>query len=142
MKILRLEAVALPQTARDLGVRKVLPLAVGGAVHTPLLAGAVDRWMPALSMASFSAPTVPIVDNTEAAVRTDAAWPELLARHLVEPVRWRASQEVLAGELGVTSLVELAPAGTLAAMARRTIPAVAVRSLDDLLAGAAVEVAT
>lgn len=122
------------EAARALGVRKVMPLPVGGAFHTPLLAGAVDRWLPALSVASFRAPEAPIVDNTEAGVRRDGgAWSGLLARHLVEPVRWRESQEVLAGELGITELVEVAPAGTLTAMAKRTIPDVAIRSLDELL---------
>jgi [acyl-carrier-protein] S-malonyltransferase len=120
--------------ARELGVRKAMPLPVGGAFHTPLLAGAVERWMPVLGAARFETTTTPVVDNTEATARTDGdPWRELLARHLVEPVRWRESQEVLADELGVTELVELAPAGTLTAMAKRTIPTVAIRSLDDLL---------
>jgi [acyl-carrier-protein] S-malonyltransferase len=125
--------------ARDLGVRKVMPLPVGGAFHTPLLAPAVEAWAPALAAARFAAPAVPIVDNTEARPQREAeAWPGLLARHLVEPVRWRESQVVLAHELGAIELVELAPAGTLTAMAKRTIDEVRARSLDDLLTGVAV----
>jgi len=125
---------AAAEAARALGVRKVLPLPVGGAFHTPMLAPAVDTWMPALSRATFRASSIPIVDNTEARPQRDGdVWPHLLARHLVEPVRWRESKEVLAHEIGVTELVELAPAGTLTAMAKRTIPGVAIRILDDLL---------
>jgi [acyl-carrier-protein] S-malonyltransferase len=127
---------AATEAARALGVRKVMPLPVGGAFHTPLLAPAVEAWSPVLAATTFTTPSAPIVDNTEAGVRRDGApWPELLARHLVEPVRWRESQLVLAGELGVTELVELTPAGTLTAMAKRTIPDVAPRSLDHLLEG-------
>jgi malonyl CoA-acyl carrier protein transacylase len=82
---------------------------------------------------------VPVVDNTEAAVRREAeVWPDLLARHLVEPVRWRESQVVLSHDLGATELVELAPAGTLTAMAKRTIDEVRPLRLDDLLAGVGV----
>lgn len=118
--------------ARELGVRKAMPLPVGGAFHTPLLAPAAEALRPVLAATSFAEPVAPVVDNTDAAVRREpatAGWPDLLARHLVEPVRWRAVQEVLAGELGCTELVELAPAGTLTAMARRTIPSVRPRPL-------------
>ena len=109
--------------AKSLGVRKAMPLGVGGAFHTPLMAPAADALRPVLASTPFAAPAVPVVDNTEAvARRTGADWPDLLARHLVEPVRWREVQRVLVDELGVTAVVELAPAGTLTAMAKRTIP--------------------
>lgn len=127
--------------ARQLGVRKAMPLSVGGAFHTPLMAPAAEALRPMLAGMTFRAPSAPIVDNTDAAVRRglDAAadaegWAELLARHLVEPVRWRSVQEALAGELGCTELVELAPAGTLTAMAKRTIPDVTVRTLEEVAA--------
>lgn len=118
--------------AKDLGVRKAMPLAVGGAFHTPLLQPAADALGPTLAATTFTAPSAPIVDNTDAAVRAgaDTDWVTLLARHLVEPVRWRSVQDALAGELGCTELVELAPAGTLTAMAKRTIPDVAIQTME------------
>ena len=46
-------------------------------------------------------PTAPIVDNTDVEPRTGAdGWAALLARHLVEPVRWRDVQLVLRDDLG------------------------------------------
>ena len=125
---------AAVEAARALGVRKAMPLAVGGAFHTPLLAPAVETLRPVLAETGFGTPSAPIVDNTDAEVRrVGHAWPELLARHLVEAVRWREAQQALVAELGATEVVELAPAGTLTAMAKRTIPDVTIRSLDDLL---------
>jgi [acyl-carrier-protein] S-malonyltransferase len=122
--------------ARAAGVRKVIALPVGGGFHTPLMEPAVDRWRPHLAATRFADPVVPVVDNTLAEVRrTGAPWPDLLARHLVEPVRWRESQVVLAARLGAREVVELAPAGALAAMARRTIPDVAVRTVEQVLEG-------
>jgi [acyl-carrier-protein] S-malonyltransferase len=47
-------------------------------------------------------------------------------------VRWLDGQRTLVG-LGVTRAVELAPAGTLTAMAKRTIPEVELLSLESLL---------
>jgi [acyl-carrier-protein] S-malonyltransferase len=127
---------AAVDAARALGVRKAMPLAVGGAFHTPLLAAAVEQWRPVLGATTFAAPSVPIVDNTDVGIRADAdAWASLLARHLVEPVRWREVQLALRDDLGVTEVVEVAPAGTLTAMAKRTIGDVSIRT-----AGAPIEV--
>ncbi len=126
--------LAAVDAARALGVRKAMPLGVGGAFHTPLMAPAAEALRPVLDATSFEPTPVPVVDNTEARPRTTAdVWPDLLTRHLVEPVRWLDVQRTLAGELGVTRAVEVAPAGTLTAMAKRTIPEVELVSLDALL---------
>ena len=112
--------------ARALGARRVMPLAVGHAFHTPLLADAADGLAPLLGTLTFRSPEAPIVDNTDADAVTDpAAWPALLQRHLVEPVRWVACQERLAA-LGIDTLVEIGPGRVLAGMARRTVPGVRV----------------
>ena len=122
---------AAVEAAREVGVRKAMPLAVGGAFHTPLLAPAVEQWRPTLESTPFGPTDVPIVDNTDVEARTGADdWTALLARHLVEPVRWREVQLVLRDDLGITEVIEVAPAGTLAAMAKRTIGDVAIRTLD------------
>ena len=120
------------EAARELGVRKAMPLAVGGAFHTPVLAPAEQQWRPVLDATSFGTSDVPVVDNTDVLARTSGAdWPELLARHLVEPVRWREVQLALRDDLGVTEVVELAPAGTLAAMAKRTIAELSIKTFDN-----------
>jgi [acyl-carrier-protein] S-malonyltransferase len=58
---------------------------------------------------------------------------ELLTRHLVEPVRWREVQRVVVEGQGATRIVELTPAGTLTAMAKRTIPEVENVTVESLL---------
>jgi [acyl-carrier-protein] S-malonyltransferase len=115
------------EAARALGVRKAMPLGVGGAFHTPLMAPAAEALRPVLDATTFLTPTIPVVDNTDAKVRSTAGdWPDLLTRHLVEPVRWLDVQRTLVDQLGVTAVLELAPAGTLTAMAKRSIPEVEV----------------
>jgi [acyl-carrier-protein] S-malonyltransferase len=128
--------LAAVEAARALGVRKAMPLGVGGAFHTPLMAGAAEALGPVLAATTFGPGDVPVVDNTDAEVRRRGEdWPELLARHLVEPVRWHDVQLVLAERLGAKRAVELAPAGTLTAMAKRTIPDVELVPLDAFLDG-------
>ncbi|GMA31015.1 hypothetical protein GCM10025875_10070 [Litorihabitans aurantiacus] len=83
-------------------------------------------------------PRVPLLSNADGAVVTDAR--EVLRRlssQIISPVRWDLCQAALgaAGSHPVTGLVELAPGGVLAGLARRTLPdvaRVAIKSPDDL----------
>jgi len=126
---------AVAVIARQLGARKVLPLPVAAAFHTPLMAAARPALRKAIGDATFLAPEVPIVANVDARVHDDPAeWPNLLSAQLCSPVRWRHTLDTVSG-LGATSLVELGPGGVLTGLARRS--AVEIRSLsvskpDDL----------
>ena len=135
---------ALAERARAAGVRKVMPLAVGHAFHTPLLADAADELGPTLASTPFRATDVPVVTNTDATAAGDPAdWPRLLARHLVEPVRWRETQLVL-DEMGATTFVEVGPGRVLAGLAKRTVPDVTVHNVatpDDVAALSALSTA-
>jgi [acyl-carrier-protein] S-malonyltransferase len=115
--------------AVQMGVRRVMPLAVGHAFHTPLLSEAADELRHLLVTLDFREPAAPVVANTDALGHTDpACWPEQLARHLVEPVRWRESQRTLAA-LGGATFVEVGPGRVLAGLAKRTVPDVTVHNL-------------
>jgi [acyl-carrier-protein] S-malonyltransferase len=125
------------EQARGLGVRRVLPLDVGHAFHTPLLADVATGLRPLLDMLAFCEPTAPVVANADATAHTDpSVWPDQLERHLTQPVRWRESQYVLA-ELGAGTFVEVGPGRVLAGLARRTVPDVGVIGVatpDDVVA--------
>jgi [acyl-carrier-protein] S-malonyltransferase len=115
--------------ARELGVRRVIPLNVGGAFHTPLFAEAAEALGPVLAATPFAPAQAPVVSNVDAEPHTDPAdWPSQLARHLVSPVRWRPSLLTLE-RLGADSLIEVGPGNVLAGLARRTLPGVPVRNV-------------
>ncbi len=118
-------------TARaiNLGVRRVIPLKVGAAFHTPLMAPAAAHLLDHLSDMPFTAPTAPVVTNTDAAPHSGAdGWPERLSRHLVAPVRWRESLETLAA-LGADTFLEVGPGAVLSGLARRTLTGVTTRNV-------------
>lgn len=120
---------AAGRRAQELGVRRVIPLNVGGAFHTPLFDEARAALLPALDATPFVTPTAPVVSNLDAEPHEDPAeWPRQLADHLVSPVRWRQSQLTLA-RLGATSMIEVGPGNVLAGLARRTLPDVPVRNV-------------
>lgn len=117
------EAVAeAADLAKEIGAKKVLPIPVGGAFHTPLMAPARDRLRKALAGVSFHSPEPVVVANVDARPHQSAAdWPRLLSAQLCSPVRWRQTIDVLLSE-GTQTFVELGPGGVLTGLARRLLP--------------------
>lgn len=124
------------KAAGDLGIRRVMPLKVGGAFHTPLMEEAATSLRPVLDDISFEAPSAPIVSNADARPYGDATgWPERLERHLISPVRWRGCLTTLVDELGATTLVEVGFGSMLAGLAKRGAPGasvIGVATPDDI----------
>jgi [acyl-carrier-protein] S-malonyltransferase len=132
------EAVAeAGRIAKELGGKKVLPIPVGGAFHTPLMAPARDRLRKALSSVTFHTPEPAVVANVDGRAHESAEeWPKLLSAQLCSPVRWRHTLETLLAA-GTQTFVELGPGGVLTGLARRVLPtadavAVSVSTPDDL----------
>jgi [acyl-carrier-protein] S-malonyltransferase len=107
--------------AKELGGKKLMPLPVSGAFHTPFMAPARDRLRKAIDQIEIRAPQGVVVANVDAAPHDDQyAWQGLLNAQLTSPVRWRQSLVTLAN-LGFTTFVELGPGTVLTGMAKRTI---------------------
>ena len=76
--------------AKELGAKKVMPMAVSGAFHTPLMAPARDRLRKAIGAAELRDPEIPVYANVDARPHPAAdEWAGLLAAQLCSPVRWR-----------------------------------------------------
>jgi [acyl-carrier-protein] S-malonyltransferase len=117
------------ERARRLGVRKVVPLKVGGAFHTPLMEEARRALVPHLAAAPLRPSVVPVVSNVDGRAHRDGdGWRQRLAEHLVCPVQWRASTETLVA-MGASTLLEVGPGTVLSGLARRTAPEADVRSV-------------
>ena len=124
---------------------RVIPLQVAGAFHTPFMASARDAFVPIAAGWQAQDPRVTFLSNADGAsyasldgsafgAKADVA--RRLAEQIVAPVRWDLCQDTLAA-MGITALIELAPAGVLTGLARRTlrgVEAVAIKSPDDVAA--------
>ncbi|MBI2704095.1 MAG: ACP S-malonyltransferase [Actinobacteria bacterium] len=109
------------EIARQLGAKRIMPIPVGGAFHTPYMAPARDRLRKAIDETEIRSPEHPVVANVDGRVHEDGdEWRGLLNSQLCRPVRWRQSLHTLA-ELGVTKFVELGPGTVLTGLAKRTI---------------------
>ena len=105
--------------AREAGAKRVMPLDVSGAFHTPFMAPAGEALAEAIDTADFHDARVPVVANVDAAVHTSAAsWPTLLQRQLVSPVRWADSVAKLV-ELDAHVFVETGPGTVLTGTIKR-----------------------
>ncbi|MBB2974488.1 [acyl-carrier-protein] S-malonyltransferase [Microbacterium endophyticum] len=114
---------------------RVIPLQVAGAFHTEYMAPAVGALRDAAASVTAADPNTTLWTNRDGSVVADgAAALSLLVNQVSSPVRWDLCMESFAAA-GVTGLIEFAPAGTLTGLAKRGlkgIPAVAVKSPDDL----------
>ena len=105
--------------AKDAGAKRVMPLDVSGAFHTPFMAPAGEALGAAIDATGFHDASVPVVANVDAAVHRDGAdWPDLLRRQLVSPVRWAHSVETLLA-LGADTFVEVGPGAVLTGTVKR-----------------------
>jgi [acyl-carrier-protein] S-malonyltransferase len=124
---------ALAQLAPE-GAR-VRPLAVAGAFHTSYMQPAVEPLRTLAATMTTSAPSVGVLSNKDGAVVTEGA--EVLDRivnQIANPVRWDLCMQTLVS-LGVTGVIEVAPAGTLVGLIKRAAPSIeqfAFKSPDDL----------
>ena len=121
--------------AKELGAKKVMPLSVSGAFHTPFMAPARDRLRKAIAEAQPRDSDILVVSNVDALAHNGGAdWTSLLSAQLSSPVRWKHCLLTLA-DLGVTAFAELGPGGVLTGMAKRTVEnarTISVSTPEDL----------
>jgi [acyl-carrier-protein] S-malonyltransferase len=106
--------------ALRLGAKRVVPLQVGGAFHTPLMKLAQEPLDAALAGVEFAPSSWPVVANVDAAAHSDGFGP-LLSAQLCSRVRWRESLLAMAA-MGATLFLELGPGTELSGMVKRTVP--------------------
>lgn len=107
--------------AKDLGAKRVMPIKVGGAFHTPFMSPARDRLRKALADVDFGDATGPVYANVDARPHSDGSeWAGLLGAQLTSPVRWRQTLNALDAS-GATVYLEIGPGTVLTGLAKRTV---------------------
>ncbi|MCI1779819.1 MAG: ACP S-malonyltransferase [Bacteroidales bacterium] len=114
------------------GAKKVVPLAVGGAFHSPMMEPARVELAEAIEKTSFHSPVCPVYQNVDALPHTD---PEEiksnLLKQLTSPVKWTQSvNNMVSG--GADDFLEVGPGHVLKGLISRIAPGVSVNSIQDL----------
>lgn len=128
------EGLALEQAmaeAKAAGARRVIPLPVTVASHSPLMADAARALEAALEQIEIREPRTPVLSNVTARrlegadeIRRD------MVQQLTHPVQWIGTIEAIA-DAGGDTFVEIGPGNVLAGLVKRIRPEATIWSLSD-----------
>lgn len=105
--------------AKAAGARRVVPLAVSGAFHSPVMEYAANAFAADVNSAPIQDASVPIISNVTAQPVQDAsAIRRELIEQLTSPVNWLQSVSYMLDH-GVSRYIELGPGAVLAGLVKR-----------------------
>jgi [acyl-carrier-protein] S-malonyltransferase len=118
------------------GAKRVIPLNVSAAFHTPLMAPAAERLRAALDRIEWRAPRIPVMANlTGRPHQGGDRIPHVMEQQLRSPVRWAACVGTLV-DMECHTFVEVGPKRALTGMMKELAPtanAVAVGTPDAVM---------
>ena len=114
---------------------RVRALAVAGAFHTSVMQPAVSHLSEFAARLVVNDPKVNVISNKDGEkVSSGRVVLDRIVNQIANPVRWDLCMQTL-GDMGVTAVLELPPAGTLVGLIKRALPDIetlALKSPDDL----------
>jgi [acyl-carrier-protein] S-malonyltransferase len=112
----------MAELLRSAGAKKVVPLRVSGAFHSPLMAEAERKLIEVLEATEFADAGVPVCSNFTGLLSTDgAALRESLHWQMTMPVQWTKSVQTVAAA-GASRFVEAGPGRVLTGLIKRILP--------------------
>ena len=115
------------------GARKVLPLQVSGAFHTPYMEPAAEGLALALADVTWTEPEIPVIANTTGEpLHSISGIQQELTVQLTHPVKWQQSIETLV-RLGVDTFIEIGPGKVLSGLIKRIDGAVNTVNVSDAI---------
>ena len=119
------------ELARARGAKRVVPLAVSGAFHSPVMAPAAASLAAAVAASPVRDPVVPVIANiTAEPIKTESQLREELAQQIVSPVQWTRTVEY-AAQHGVDIFVEVGAGQVLAGLIKRIAKGATVVSVGS-----------
>lgn len=114
------------------GAKRAVLLPVSAPFHSSLIRPAADKLATRLLDIQFSLPTIPVINNVDVAIETDAdRIKDALIRQAYSPVRWVETIQKIAA-LGATVIAECGPGKVLAGLSKRCADGVTGLALADL----------
>lgn len=128
------EAIANAATvAKELGVKRAIPLATAGAFHSPFMAPAREKLAPVLDTITFRAPKFPVLSNVTGKPHSDdpGAIKALMLEQVTGATNW-AADVAAAKELGCTRFVEFGPGKVLSGLVKKIDATLQTANVGDL----------
>jgi [acyl-carrier-protein] S-malonyltransferase len=119
--------------AKELGIKRAIPLATAGAFHSSFMLPAREKLAPVLDGIAFSAPKFPVLSNVTGRPHSDD--PSVIKATMLEQVtgmtNWAADVEA-AKALGCGTFVEFGPGKVLSGLIKKIDPALQTANVGDL----------
>ena len=119
--------------AKELGIKRAIPLATAGGFHSPFMAPAREKLSPVLDGIAFSAPKFPVLSNVTG--KPHASDPGAIKATMLEQVtgttNWAADVEA-AKALGCTTFVEFGPGKVLSGLIKKIDASLVTANVSDL----------
>ena len=119
--------------AKELGIKRAIPLATAGGFHSPFMAPAREKLAPVLDGITFNAPKFPVLSNVTG--KPHQADPGAIKAMMLEQVtgttNWAADVEA-AKALGCTTFVEFGPGKVLSGLVKKIDAALTTANVGDL----------
>ncbi|MBZ0189452.1 MAG: ACP S-malonyltransferase [Candidatus Obscuribacterales bacterium] len=110
---------------------RAIPLPVGGAFHSPLMASAAREFAKVLSSCNLEDASFEVVQNFDAqGTKMSGTLKDKLAKQMESPVRWYESIEFMVAS-GVDTFIEIGPGNVLAGLVKKIDPQVRVFNVSD-----------
>ncbi len=107
------------ELAKKRGAKRIIPLSVSGAFHSPVMQPAAKGLAKAITSCEVHDATIPIIGNIHATPLTEAhAIREELTQQIAAPVQWIRTIEYLV-DMGVTTFLEIGPGQALTGLVKR-----------------------
>ena len=119
--------------AKELGIKRAIPLATAGAFHSPFMQPAREKLAPVLDAITFAPPKFPVLSNVTG--RPHASDPAVIKATMLEQVtgttNWAADVEA-AKALGCTRFVEFGPGKVLSGLIKKIDAGLVTTNVADL----------
>ena len=119
--------------AKELGIRKAIPLATAGAFHSPFMAPAREKLAAVLDAIEFKAPQFPVLSNITG--KPHSSDPAEIKRMMLEQVtgttNWAADVDE-AKAMGCDTFVEFGPGKVLSGLIKKIDAALVTTNVADL----------
>lgn len=120
------------ELAKARGAKRVIPLAVSAAFHSPVMQPAEVGLAQAVAASEIRDSSIPIISNITATPLTSAESIRAeLAQQIAASVQWTRTVEYLANE-GVTVFLEIGPGQALTGMVKRIVKGVATLNISTV----------
>jgi [acyl-carrier-protein] S-malonyltransferase len=116
---------------KDIGAKRVIPLRVSAAFHSPAMQAMAPRLRQAIDVTALGALRYRLIANVDAKVHEHAREvPSLLEKQVWSPVQWVASVKRAHAE-GASAFVEFGPGTVLSGLVKRILPDALTGNVSD-----------